>query len=142
MLRDVDEAQSYVTTLTTQLNEHIQLAAEEKRECECKVRAEYNRVYRTATENEGEDARAYAKCKHMNCFLENKRNSANCLQLEYQVPTVKQRNDFAEGVPAQECEDGSGSGFDEPDSRRIARSASRRVARVARSASRRGPLGQ
>merc|ERR1712086_77318 len=43
-------------------------------------------------------AEAYAKCSHMNCYLENT-PPGNC---KYVVPTIKQKQ-LANDVPEQEC---------------------------------------
>merc|ERR1712195_90816 len=69
-----------------------------KRECLCKVRMDYNILYSTATEDRKNEAEAYAKCSHMNCYLENT-PPGNC---KYVVPTIKQKQ-LANDVPEQEC---------------------------------------
>merc|ERR1712166_327286 len=91
-----------LTTLKLQLKEDIERAEEKRTECECDVRAAYNSLYSIATSTAGEDAAAYAKCKHMKCFLKTK-NSEQCLNLKFVVPTVSQEKKFAQGVPKQEC---------------------------------------
>merc|ERR1712086_1105982 len=98
----VIKAQSQVTTLTKQWNEHIVRAAEKRTKCECDVRAEYNSAYRAATENADKDAKAYAKCKHMECFLKTG-NSEKCMNITFDVPTVNRKKKFAQGVPEKEC---------------------------------------
>merc|ERR1712166_814267 len=91
-----------LTTLKLQLKEDIERAEEKRTECECDVRAAYNSLYSIATSTAEKDAKAYAKCKHMKCFLKTK-NSAECLNLTFVVPTVSQEKIFANGVPKQEC---------------------------------------
>merc|ERR1712166_660986 len=83
---------------TEQLKESIIRAATKKRECLCKVRMDYNSLYSTATEDRKNEAEAYAKCNHMNCYLKNT-PAGNC---KFVVPTVKQKK-LANGVPEQEC---------------------------------------
>merc|ERR1712166_634683 len=91
-----------LTTLKLQLKEDIERAEEKRTECECGVRAAYNSLYSIATSTAEKDAKAYAKCKHMQCFLKTK-NSEECLNLTFVVPTVSQEKIFANGVPKQEC---------------------------------------
>merc|ERR1712195_267632 len=91
-----------LTTLKLQLKEDIERAEEKRTECECDVRAAYNSLYSIATSTAEKDAKAYAKCKHMQCFLKTK-NSEECLNLTFVVPTVSQEKIFANGVPKQEC---------------------------------------
>merc|ERR1712086_407410 len=98
----VIKAQSQVTTLTKQWNEHIVRAAEKRTKCECDVRAEYNSAYRAATKNAKQNEKAYAKCKHMKCFLKT-RNSKKCMDITVDVPTVSRKKTFAQGVPEKEC---------------------------------------
>merc|ERR1712166_1268533 len=114
----VTETSTELTTLKLQLKEAIERAEEKRTECECDVRAAYNSLYISATSTAGEDAAAYAKCKHMKCFLKTK-NSEQCLNLKFVVPTVSQEKKFAQGVPentvfcAQDNKtgDSSGSGY-------------------------------
>merc|ERR1712166_252185 len=114
----VTETSTELTTLKLQLKEAIERAEEKRTECECDVRAAYNSLYISATSTAGEDAAAYAKCKHMKCFLKTK-NSEQCLNLKFVVPTVSQEKKFAQGVPentvfcAQDNKTGgsSGSGY-------------------------------
>merc|ERR1712166_1690574 len=94
----VTETSAELTTLKLQLKEAIERAEEKRTECECDVRAAYNSLYIPATSTAGEDAAAYAKCKHMKCFLKTK-NSEQCLNLKFVVPTVSQEKKFARGVP-------------------------------------------
>ena len=98
----VIKAQSQVTTLTKQWNEHIVRAAVKRTKCECDVRAEYNSAYRAATKNAEQNAKAYAKCKHMKCFLKTG-NSEKCMNITFDVPTVNRKKKFAQGVPEKEC---------------------------------------
>jgi len=98
----VTETSTELTTLKLQLKEAIERAEEKRTECECDVRAAYNSLYNSATSTAEEDAAAYAKCKHMKCFLKTK-NSEECLNLKFVVPTVSQEKTFANGVPKQEC---------------------------------------
>merc|ERR1712166_1369880 len=83
-----------LTTLKLQLKEDIERAEEKRTECECDVRAAYNSLYSIATSTAEKDAKAYAKCKHMKCFLKTK-NSAECLNLTFVVPTVSQEKKTA-----------------------------------------------
>merc|ERR1712195_83682 len=114
----VTETSTELTTLKLQLKEAIERAEEKRTECECDVRAAYNSLYNSATSTAEEDAAAYAKCKHMKCFLKTK-NSEQCLNLKFVVPTVSQEKKFAQGVPentvfcAQDNKTGgsSGSGY-------------------------------
>merc|ERR1711957_303184 len=114
----VTETRTELTTLELQLKEAIERAEEKRTECECDVRAAYNSLYNSATSTAEEDAEAYAKCKHMKCFLKTK-NSEQCLNLKFVVPTVSQEKIFAKGVPtttvfcAQDNKTGgsSGSGY-------------------------------
>merc|ERR1711865_447821 len=96
----VTETSTELTTLKLQLKEAIERAEEKRTECD--VRAAYNSLYISATSTAGEDAAAYAKCKHMKCFRKTK-NSEQCLNLKFVVPTVSQEKKFAQGVPKQEC---------------------------------------
>merc|ERR1712166_213529 len=98
----VTETSTELTTLKLQLKQDIERAEEKRTECECDVRAAYNSLYSIATSTAEKDAKAYAKCKHMKCFLE-KKNSEDCLNLTFVVPTVSQEKIFANGVPKQEC---------------------------------------
>merc|ERR1712086_637125 len=98
----VTKAQSQVTTLTKQWKEHIVRAAVKRTKCECDVRAEYNSAYRAATKNAKQNEKAYAKCKHMKCFLKT-RNSKKCMDITVDVPTVSRKKTFAQGVPEKEC---------------------------------------
>merc|ERR1712166_540570 len=98
----VTETSTELTTLKLRLKEAIERAEEKRTECECDVRAAYNSLYNSATSTAEEDDEAYAKCKHMKCFLKTK-NSEECLNLKFVVPTVSQEKTFANGVPKQEC---------------------------------------
>merc|ERR1711957_1035563 len=98
----VTETSTELTTLELRLKEAIERAEEKRTECECDVRAAYNSLYNSATSTAEEDDEAYAKCKHMKCFLKTK-NSEECLNLKFVVPTVSQEKTFANGVPKQEC---------------------------------------
>merc|ERR1712153_105101 len=114
----VTETRTELTTLELQLKEAIERAEEKRTECECDVRAAYNSLYNFATSTAEKDYEAYAKCKHMKCFLKTK-NSEQCLNLKFVVPTVSQEKIFARGVPentlfcAQDNKTGgsSGSGY-------------------------------
>merc|ERR1712166_44750 len=114
----VTETRTELTTLELQLKEAIERAEEKRTECECDVRAAYNSLYNFATSTAEKDDEAYAKCKHMKCFLKTK-NSEQCLNLKFVVPTVSQEKIFARGVPentvfcAQDNKTGgsSGSGY-------------------------------
>jgi len=92
------EAEIAWNSATERLQESILRAAQKKRECLCKVRMDYNSLYSTATEDRKNEAKAYAKCNHMNCYLKNT-PAGNC---KFVVPTVKQKK-LANGVPEQEC---------------------------------------
>merc|ERR1712166_315400 len=98
----VTETSTELTTLKLRLKEAIERAEEKRTECECDVRAAYNSLYNSATSTAGKDDEAYAKCKHMKCFLKTK-NSEQCPNLKFVVPTVSQDKTFAKGVPTQEC---------------------------------------
>merc|ERR1712166_900247 len=98
----VTETSTELTTLKLRLKEAIERAEEKRTECECDVRAAYNSLYNSATSTAEKDDEAYAKCKHMKCFLKTK-NSEECLNLKFVVPTVSQEKIFANGVPKQEC---------------------------------------
>merc|ERR1712086_1196956 len=101
----VTKAQSQVTTLTKQWKEHIVRAAVKRTKCECDVRAEYNSAYRAATKNAKQNEKAYAKCKHMKCFLKTG-SSKKCMDITVDVPTVSRKKKFAQGVPEKECKGG------------------------------------
>merc|ERR1712195_437793 len=92
------EAEIAWNSATERLQESILRAAQKKRECLCKVQMDYNSLYSTATEDRKNEAKAYAKCNHMNCYLKNT-PAGNC---KFVVPTVKQKK-LANGVPEQEC---------------------------------------
>ena len=92
------EAEIAWNSATERLQESILRAAKKERECLCKVRMDYNSLYSTATEDRKNEAKAYAKCNHMNCYLKNT-PAGNC---KFVVPTVKQKK-LANGVPEQEC---------------------------------------
>merc|ERR1712160_131283 len=98
----VTETSTELTTLELQLKEAIERAEEKRTECECDVRAAYNSLYISATRPGGAAAAPSAQCKHMKCFLKTK-NSKQCLNLKFVVPTVSQEKIFANGVPKQEC---------------------------------------
>jgi len=111
---DVSEAKSKVDTLTIQLDQHTRTAATKKRACECQVRAAYNELYRIATLDQAKDAKAYAKCQHMKCFLNHPKKMSKCQNLQIKTPEVKEFNKFAAGVPAKECKDEAKIKADEP----------------------------
>ena len=111
---DVNEAKSRVDALTILLDQHTRTAATKKRECECQVRAAYNRLYKIATLDQAKDAKAYAKCKHMKCFLNHPNDMSKCQNLPIKTPKVKEFKKFAAGVPLQECKDEAKMKADEP----------------------------
>merc|ERR1712086_1030662 len=81
------EAKFAFESATERLQESILRAANKERECLCNVQRDYNNAYSTATKNIDEEAKAYAKCNHMKCYLENT-PADNC---EFVVPTVSPR---------------------------------------------------
>ena len=81
------EAKIAWNSATERLQESILRAANKERECLCNVQRDYNNAYSTATKNIDEEAKAYAKCNHMKCYLENT-PADNC---EFVVPTVSPR---------------------------------------------------
>jgi len=70
-----------------------------RKECYCTVRANYNKAWAAATENNEENTKAYTKGKHMQCVLDGK-DADDCDVGD--IPEVK-AIDLADGVPAQEC---------------------------------------
>merc|ERR1711871_1915055 len=75
--------------------------AQEKaiKECQCGVRAAYNKAWEAANAQNEENEKAYTKGKHMQCVLEGT-DPNDCSVGD--VPKVSQVN-LADGVPAEEC---------------------------------------
>jgi hypothetical protein len=75
--------------------------AQEKaiKECQCGVRAAYNKAWEAANAQNEENEKAYTKGKHMQCVLEGT-DPNDCSVGD--VPKVSQVN-LADGVPEEEC---------------------------------------
>jgi len=79
-----------------------------RKECYCTVRANYNKAWAAATENNEENTKAYTKGKHMQCVLDGK-DADDCDVGD--IPEVK-AIDLADGVPADVCDGGGGGAWD------------------------------